>query len=160
MTIDQIVNLLTFLATVLAAYFAWRIGVRQNQINERALSISDFVEIFLMPQQVIFREEGDESKTVIKWNILIKNVSSYPIYLNSFTLNGIKHDVGSSAIPNNSDSWYAAPIPEDLQKKGFSIEVFFEDYLGQKYQTDGFGSFDGTWWQIKSKKRIKIIESI
>jgi len=158
MTIDQIVNLLTLLATVLAVYFAWRIGVRQNQINERALSISDFVEIFLMPQQVILQDQSNESKTFIKWNILIKNVSSYPIYLNNFTLNGIKQDIGSSAIPSNSDSWYAVPILEDVQKRGnFSLVVSFEDYLGQKYQTEGYGIFDGTSWQIKSKKRIKII---
>lgn len=157
MTIDEVFNGLTFLATSLAAFFAWRIGVRQNKINEQALNISDFVEIFLMPQQVILQDQTDQSKKIIRWNVLIKNASSYPIYLNEFTLNGIKQDIGSSAMPNNSDSWYALPIPEDVQaKKEFFLIVFFEDYLGKKYQTEGFGIFDGISWCIKSKKRIKL----
>ena len=157
MTMDEIFNGLTFLATALAAFFAWRIGVKQNKINEQALNISDFVEIFLMPQQVVLQDQNDQSKKIIKWNILIKNVSSYPIYLNDFTLNGIKQDIGSSAIPNNSDSWYAVPILEDAQTRNeFSLTVSFEDYLGKKYQAEGFGRFDGVAWQIKSKKRVKL----
>lgn len=157
MCIDQIFVGLTFVTTALAAYFAWRIGVRQNEINEKALKISDFVEIFLMPQQVILQDQNGQLNKIIKWNVLINNVSAYPIYLNDFTLNGIKQDIGSSAIPNNSDNWYAVPIPEEVQKlKNFSLVVTFEDYLGQRYAGEGFGVFDGASWQIKSKKRVKL----
>lgn len=155
MSIYKIINVLTLITTALAAYFAWRIGVRQNKINEQALKISDFVEIFLIPQQAILQDPNNQLQQIIKWNILVKNVSSYPIYLNDFTLNGIKYDVGSSAIPNNPDSWYGVSIPKDVQdKKEFSLIVSFEDYLGKKYQAEGFGIYNGISWEIKSKKRI------
>lgn len=148
---------LTFVAAAIAAFLAYRIGSKQNEINEKSLNISNFVEIFLMPQQLILQDQDDQSKNVIKWNVLIKNVSSYPIYLNDFTLNGIKQDIGNSAIPNDSNSWYSLPITADVQSRGeFSLSVSFEDYLGKKYQTEGFGKFDGISWQIKSKKRVEL----
>jgi len=145
----------TFLAAVFAAFFAYLIGKKQNEINEKALSITNFVEIFLMPSYTEIRDK--EGKVLeIKWSVLIKNASSYPIYLNSFSLNGIKHNIGSNAIPNNPDSWYGVPIPKDVQeKKELSLLVSFEDYLGKQYQSEGFGDFDGVTWQIKSKKRIE-----
>lgn len=146
-----------FIGAMLAALFAYRIGKKQNKINEQALNISNFVEIFFMPQQVITQNKDNPEIKSIKWDILIKNVSSYPIYLNDFTLNGVKQDIGSSAIPNNPDSWYGLPIADDAQKKGdFSLLVSFEDYLGHKYQTEGFGNFNGYSWDIKSKKRIEV----
>lgn len=145
------------IAAAFATFLAYRIGKKQNEINEKALIISNFVEVFLMPQQVVLPDKDDQSRQIIKWQVIIKNVSSYPIYLNDFTLNGIKQDIGSSAIPNNSDNWYAVPILEDVQKRGeFSLIISFEDYLGKKYQAEGFGKFDGVSWQIKSKKRIEI----
>lgn len=148
---------LAFIAASVAAYFSYSIGTKQNEINERSLNISNFVEIFLMPQQVILQDPDDKSKTTIIWNVLIKNVSSYPIYLNDFTLNGIKQDIGSSAIPNDFNSWYAIPIPNDVQTKGeFSLTVFFEDYLRKRYQAEGFGKFNGVSWSIRSKKRIEL----
>lgn len=146
-----------FIAAVFATILAYRIGRKQNDINEKVLNISNFVEVFLMPQQIVLQDANDQSKKTIKWNVLVKNVSSYPIYLNDFTLNGIKQDIGSSAIPNNSDSWYGVPILDDVQNRGeFSLLVTFEDYLGKKYQTEGFGRFDGSGWQIKSKKRTEL----
>ena len=147
-------GLVISLVTLIIAY---KIGLRQNEINEQALNISNFVEIFIMPQQVVVQDHQDPKNTVIKWNILIKNVSSYPIYLNNFSLNGVKRDVGNSAIPNNSDSWYAIPIPQDIQdKKEFSMSVDFEDYLGANYESEAIGQFDGITWQIKSKKRVVV----
>lgn len=140
----------------LAAWLAYSIGKRQNQINEMALNIAQFTEVFLMPQQVLARS-GEAYHELIRWNILIKNVSSHPIYLNSFTLNDTEQDIGMNAIPNNENSWYAIPIAEDIQREGrFAITVKFENYQGKKFKAEGSGIFDGFWWQIKSSKREEI----
>lgn len=145
---------LASLAASFAAYQAKRIGDKQNEINQRALDIQNFVELFVMPQQVIGQNEDGKS-ALIRWNILIKNVSSYPVYLHAFSLSGLRHPIGSSAIPNNSENWYGVPIQEDIQKKGeFSLEIEFEDYLGDKYSSKHTGLFDGITWQIKSEKRV------
>ena len=155
--VQIIVSILALLVASMTAYFAYRIGKRQNEINATSLSITNFVEIFLMPQQVIVQEQGDSTKQTITWKILIKNVSAYPIYLNGFILNGIKYDIGNSAIPNQPDSWYSVPITKDIQlREEFSLTVLFEDYLGRRYSAEGFGRFDGVSWLIRSKKRVEI----
>src|SRR5258708_3890660 len=100
-------------ATVTAAIAAIYIGVVQNGISNESLKINNFVEVFMMPQVVT-----NATNEVIGWKVLIKNVSSYPIYLSSYELNGVKTDIGNTPIPNDSGSWYAVPIPPDVQSKG------------------------------------------
>ena len=108
-----------------------------------------FVEIFLMPQSL--RNNNNE---VVGHNILIKNVSSYPIYLNSYSLNGVKIDIGATPIPNDSNSWYGIPITKEIETGGkFSITVNFEDYLGTKYISEGFGRLEGVGWNVHQTKR-------
>lgn len=139
--------------TLLAAFY---IGYKQNKINKEALDIKNFVDTFVMPQQVLGQDEKGEQK-LIYWNLIVKNASSYPIYLNSFCLNGIEHSIGSSVIPNGSDNWYGFPIPNDVQEKGeLSLKLEFEDYLNNKYTSRHFGKLENGIWQIKSEKRIKI----
>lgn len=148
----MIFTAITALAAIIAAFLAYRIGKKQ-------IEITNFVEIFLHPQlQVIQEQAGGMETKIISWNILIKNASSYPVYLSNFVLNGLKHDIGSSVIPNNPDSWYGIPIPIDIQsKREFSLIVEYEDYLSIKHIAEGFGSYDGVQWQIRSKKSIKKI---
>ncbi len=147
---------LGFFIALITMFLVLYIGRTQNVIAQQALRVSDFAEVFLMPQVIISKDQAGRDK-VIGGQILIKNVSAYPVYLNAYTLNGIKHDVGNSAIPNNPDSWFGVPISQDiLNAKEFSISVDFEDYQGKKYRTEGFGLFDGNGWAIKSKKRISV----
>ena len=137
------------IAAIMAAVLAYRIGKKQTEIV-------DFVEIFLLPKQIAIMNHDNTVKE-IRWNAIIQNASSYPIYLTSFELNGIKHEIGNSVIPNNPDCWYGVPIPKDVQDKAeFSLLVKFYDYLGRKYQGESSGSFDGTVWNLKSKEKVLI----
>ncbi len=165
MTLDQIqfwqmvATWLAVVAAVIAAFLAWRIGKKQNEINQRSLDIQNFVETFVMPQQVVVQDENGNKK-ISHWNLLIKNASSYPIYLKSFTLNGIRQAIGSSVIPNSGDNWYAIPISKTVQDSGIlSLEVEFEDYLSNRYTSKQSGVFDGVGWQIRSEKRIPVIST-
>lgn len=154
--IQVIVMIFGLVVAVITAIFIWGIGIRQNEINQQALNVNDFAEIFLMPQEIRVKMP-DGSEKIDRWNILIKNSSAYPVYLNAYTLNGVKHDVGSSAIPNNPESWFTIPIPSDIvTKKEFSLIVDFEDYRGKRYQTEGSGAFGGSGWGVKSKKRVEV----
>ena len=133
------------IAAIVAAILAYRIGKKQ-------IEITNFVEIFLMPQAIV-----NEDKLITSWKVLVKNVSSYPVYLNSYNLNGIKEDIGSTPIPNNTDSWYGIPITKDVQENGrLSLVIKFEDYLGRKYEAEGFGKYEGNGWNIHQKKRIEV----
>lgn len=150
--LQMIFTALATLAAILAAIFAWQIGSRQIQIAE----LQDFAEVFLMPQAIL-----NNQQQVVSWKILIKNASSYPIYLESYTLNGFKTDVGNSAVPNNQDSWYGVPILQKMQEQGeFSLLVNFVDYRGRHYETEGFGRFINGGWEIKSKKRVELLNLV
>lgn len=72
-------------AACFAALWARDIGYRQNEINQRSLDIQNFVELFVMPQQVIAQNELGQ-QIPLSWNLLIKNASSYPIYLSKISL--------------------------------------------------------------------------
>jgi hypothetical protein len=151
---QTIAGYLTFCAALLAAYFAWSIGKRQNEINERSLNVHDFIETFVMPQQVIAQNETGGS-VLAYYNLAVKNASTYPIYLTSFILNGVSHLVGNSIIPTGSDNWYAIPIPKDIQQKSeLTLQLEFEDYLGNKYHSSHNGVFENLTWQIRSQKTV------
>lgn len=152
---QTIATFLTFFAASVAAYLAWRIGKRQNEINKQALDIQNFIETFVMPLQVIGKDEQGNQK-LLYWNLLLKNASSYPIYLKRFVLNGVAYLIGNSVIPTGGDNWYAIPVPKDIQEKGeLSLEIEFEDYLGNQYLSHHYGKFENMSWQIRSEKRMK-----
>lgn len=138
------------IAAIVAAVLAYRIGKKQ-------IEITNFVELFLMPQQITFKKV-DSEETQIAWTILVKNVSSYPVYLNSYTLSGVKEDIGNTPIPHNPNSWYTIPITKNVQDVGkLSLIIEFEDYLGKKYKSEGFGKYEGSGWNIHQTKRVEII---
>jgi hypothetical protein len=137
------------------AYIAYGIGLRQNEINEIALRLQNYAEIFLMPQAILGKNGADVE--VVGWLILLKNISAYPIYLNKYEINSAIDEIGKSSIPNNPESWYGIPIKEDvLKKKQFELIIFFEDYFGNKYKSIGTGKFNGLGWEIKTQKREEI----
>jgi hypothetical protein len=163
MTTGEIISLWQVIVTAFAAilagaasFFAYKIGIKQNDINKRMLDVANFVEIFLMSQT---RNNTDHEGKIIskEFAILIYNISSYPIYLNSYIINGIKTNIGSNAIPNNPDHWYTILISDFVQKTGkIFLIVEFEDYFGNKYKTEGSGIFNGSVWNINSKKKEEI----
>jgi len=138
-------------AAILAVGVAFNIGQKQNEINSQALKLQDFAEVFFMDQRIT----DETTKETLGWNLLVKNVSSYPVYINRYTINGTKEEVGSSVIPNNIDSWYRIPIPKDATE--FSVSIEFEDYRGIKYKTEGNGVFKGSGWSIHSTRRVELI---
>ena len=144
---------LTVVIAIIAVIFAYKIGQRQNEINVQVLRLQDFAEVFLMPQQVVWKDtESDKQK--FRWNLLVKNASSYPIYMNKYIFNDVEKDVGSTVIPKNSDNWYAISIPENTNK--FSIVIEYEDHRGLKYKTGGTGVFQEKSWSIHSTRRVEL----
>lgn len=68
---------LTFIIASITAYLAWRIGSRQNQINETLQKIEDQVEIYAYPRQV----KGNDN-----WVLLITNVGKLQLYLVTYAV--------------------------------------------------------------------------
>lgn len=142
----------TVIIAIVAVILAYKVGQKQNEINIQALGLHDFAEVFLMPQQIV--KEAKEGNELVGWKLLIKNASSYSIYINKYTLNEVETIVGGSVIPTSSDNWYGVPLPKDIKK--FNIVVEFEDHRGRKFKTKGTGELIGGGWSIKSQKREEL----
>lgn len=154
--LETVFSGLMFISASIAAILAWRIGRKQNEINQKALKIQDFTEVFIMPQQIIGKDKDGKEK-LLGWNLIIKNSSAQPIYLNRYVLNGISTLVGSSAIHTGDNSWYKIQILDSpCQENKLSLEVEFENYLGNKYLTRCYGKFENGEWGINSEKSKKI----
>ena len=157
MDIIQILNTVfsgfTIIVALVAVVAAYKVGLKQNEITSQALGIQDFAEVFMMPQQVVGKDaEGKEKH--LGWNLLVKNSSSYPIYIDKYIFNTKETIVGGSVIPTHSDSWYNVPIPVDVTE--FTVSIDFSDHRGNKYRTEGRGSLIGMGWSIHSVRRIEI----
>ena len=138
------------IAAVVAAY---KIGLKQNEINAKVLGIQDFAEVFLMPQQVV-GENKEGKQEHVGWNLLVKNASSYPIYIDRYVFNDKETNVGGSVVPTHSDSWYVIPITNGVTE--FAVTIDFADHRGNKYRTEGRGALYGKGWSIHSVRRIGI----
>ena len=158
-SIEPTMAILSVIGIFLAAFLAFQIGITQNEINQKAIEIQDFVELFFMPQQQInqIQDENGVNNISVSWNILIKNASSMPIYLEEYSLGDKTTIVGKVALPNNTDSWYYVPIPLDVQQTGkFELLVKYEDYLGRKYSSKSTGILENSVWKISGEKRIRL----
>lgn len=142
----------TVVIAIVAVILAYEVGKKQNEINAKILGLQDFAEVFLMPQQVVLEEDGKSKH--IGWNLLVKNASSYPVYINKYILNETEVVVGGSVIPTHSDSWYVIPIPDGVVE--FNVSVAFEDHRGKKYKTAGKGKLLGGGWSIHSVRRVEL----
>jgi hypothetical protein len=139
---NALINFLTFVVAIVAVIGAYK-----------TFRLQDFAEVFLMPQQIVGRNaEGKEEH--IGWNLLVKNASSYPIYINKYIFNNVEAVVGGSVIPTHSDSWYVIPIPAGVTE--FQVSVDFADHRGNKYRTEGRGVLVGNGWSIHSVRRTEI----
>lgn len=142
-------------AAIVTALLAYDIGVKQNEINELALRMNNFVELYLQPQRYDYRDANGQS--AIAWNILIQNVSTYPVYLNAYTIDDQREAIGANALPNNSDAWFTIPLMKTLEAKGtVPILIEFEDYLGMHYQVKGSAMWKNDRWSIRAEKREEI----
>jgi len=127
-------------AAVIGALSAVIIGVQQVTVAAR----KNYTEIFVRPY-------ADGVANLI----IVRNASSYPIYITRYIINGIATDTGSTAVPNDTDSWYKAAVPQSaIDSEKFTLTVYFEDYSGKKYSAESSGNLVGGNWSIHSKKRI------
>ncbi len=68
---------LTVTVAIIAVFWAYKIGQKQNEINTQTLGLQDFTEVFLMPQQIVWKN-AKSNKQEFGWNLLIKLAPKIP----------------------------------------------------------------------------------
>ena len=166
--IQTAIFLLTLCAATYAAYWAKKIGVKQNSIDSQLLSAQkqsleaqDFVELSVLPRfgsenhSSVVKINGGDS-VVTPSEIVITGIGVYPIYLSRYILQAPGNDIhplGSVAIPSDG---YTIPIPVSAYpQKGFNLTVEFEDHHGNKYESTHQGIYyvERAMWEIISQKK-------
>jgi len=159
-------------AAVFAAYWAKKIGERQNKIDEQLLKTQEktfdaqnFVDIAVSLRLVL--DEGKKTKYMNggefyfgPWEFSLENVGSYPAYLTRYTLQADHYnDVqikGSMPIPS---AGYRIKLPPDIVQT-LLLTIDFEDHLGRKWRSVHTGTYsevDG-FWQLSSEKKKLITD--
>lgn len=112
------------MVATLAAYFAWSIGKRQNEINEALKNIEDSVEVF-----GYCRLSSDE-KT---WFFSLMNVGKLQLYLYQYEINSIKTDISDALIPANQqqNAWFNIKLPNVEIGHVVTLKLRLKDQLNR-----------------------------
>ncbi|MDB4940254.1 MAG: hypothetical protein JWO40_679 [Candidatus Doudnabacteria bacterium] len=141
MDVLQILNTIftgfTVIVAIIAVILAFKIGQKQNEINNRLLSLQDYVAISFIP---------DSRNGVIK----LLNTGKSNLYLWGFdwsfnSANNNYHYEKARLISagTNDSSYYWIPLPKNIDKisttTNFDIKLYLEDDYGNKWVSEGGG---------------------
>ncbi|MBQ3180396.1 MAG: hypothetical protein IJB55_03470 [Firmicutes bacterium] len=152
MTIDLTLNigdLLAVFVALLAFIGAVYIGIQQNNINKKMLSLQDAVDVYLAigAYQATFEQE-----TIYAPVIMIHNISTLPIALCGYTFNGIERKIPAYRLPPASqfpNAHYYVYLPiKDIDYVSFVLEL--EDSFKRKWKVNGFAEIKNGKWEISS----------
>lgn len=142
-------------SATLTLFAALYVGIKQNEINKKALGISDYVGIILSaniktinriapsPGQLGQMPAGAGQNNVqvletiqMQEGFSIRNASAYPIYLESYTIGTSTEQLGNAMLPHGLNAQHQINIPREKLTDTFKVTINFEDYLYKKYKTE------------------------
>lgn len=159
MNIDMTMTLADIISSVLscgALIVALYIGVIQNRINRRMLSIQDGVDIYLRTKH--FMDKDDPSK-MIAAQIEIRNTSATPLSLERYVFNGVERVISPYRLPPAAqfpDAYYYINLPSVNQMDYASFTLHFEDTTQRKWKVPGRAEFKSGTWELSWEKPQKI----
>lgn len=116
------------------------IGIKQNEINKKALSLEGHAEIFAYSSNPNI--------------IILQNTGSKSLYLQKYIINGNETKREGSLLPPSSIGYYYVPINPKLSPLDF--QVFYKDKDGNNYQTNVTGIYHETFWEIQTKPQKQV----
>lgn len=159
MKIDMTMTLADIISSVLscgALIVALYIGVIQNRINRRMLSIQDGVDIYLRTKYLM---DKDDSSKMIAAQIEIRNISATPLSLERYVFNGVERVISPYRLPPAAqfpDAYYYINLPSVNQMDYASFTLYFEDTTQCKWKVPGRAEFKSGTWELSWEKPQKI----
>lgn len=135
---------LNFLAISATAYFAYRIGKKQNEISELSFKLNLEPHIFLEIKEKsknIYGEIGADPSNSCKWEVLIKNASpSRYIRLRSYEFSdGPSYNLGKGVVIAAGEGGYPIPmLGKDVKKETLYkiLKIEFYGDLEKSYKAE------------------------
>lgn len=159
MKIDMNLTLADIISSVLslgALIVALYIGVIQNKINRRMLSIQDSVDIYLRTANIV---DKDDPTKLIAARVEVRNISATPLSLEKYVFNGIERIILPYRLPPAAqfpDAHYYINLPSINVMDYASFTLYFEDSTQRKWKVSGRAEFKNGGWELSWEKPQKI----
>ena len=153
MTLADIISSVLSLGALIAALY---IGIIQNRINKRMLSIQDGVDVFLHVEYIV---DKDVSSKIIASRIQVRNISAMPLSLERYVFNGVERVISPYRLPPAAqfpDAYYYINLPSINQMDYASFTLYFEDATQRKWKVSGRAELKNGNWELSSEKPQKI----
>ena len=135
---------ISFLALCAAIY----IGLQQNRINRRMLTIQDNMDVFLQLVNTITESDAGEIRS---YCFHIYNVSATPLCLSRYTFNGIERVISPYRLPPASqfpNAYYYINLPSPDVLDYSSFDLHFLDISKRKWLVSGRTEWKNGRWEI------------
>ena len=152
-SIADIISSILSLLTLIAALY---IGIIQNRINRKMLSIQDNIDIYLRIKNIT--DKNDQFKTVAS-QIEVRNISSTPLSLEGYTFNGVERTILPYRLPpavQFPDAYYYINLPSVDVTDYASYILYFEDAFQRKWKISGSAEVRNGGWDLSWEKPKKI----
>lgn len=153
MTLADIISCTLSFGALIAALY---IGVIQNRINRRMLSIQDGVDIYLRTKYLM---DKDDPSKMIAAQIEIRNISATPLSLERYVFNGVERVISPYRLPpavQFPDAYYYINLPSVNHMDYASFTLHFEDTTQRKWRVPGRAEFKSGTWELSWEKPQKI----
>ncbi len=144
---------MTVVILIITAYLAYRIGIKQNSINELIEKIEDSAEVFA------YAAKGNNPNLTI-WVLLVTNVGKVQMYMKRYTVETLTPmDVNNALIPagQQQNAWYQIVLPPMAVNTICNISLELEDHVGRMWESSIDATFFGSGWTTNVHKIEQVI---
>ena len=124
----MILNILTFIVSVLALISSIQIGRKQYELSEWQAEAQNKVELYLLTQPITLKSADGIQPDQSVPAIYIRNVGGNVIYLERYLFDGREYPLGKEVLPPMSvcEGYRYIYLPTDGTTH-VSLQIYFED---------------------------------
>lgn len=159
--LNTTINFLQTLVTIGAIFIAYKIGKKQNEINEKLGNLQDVVELH---GALLIEQEKDKEGKIIKEKpyICVQNVGTRLIYLERYTFNGKKYLLNgfvlASTYSQTLANYYKIELPTNGENHVF-LSIRYRDQDDRVWKSEIVAEAAPGWgWKIIPYQRKKAIK--
>lgn len=143
-SIQTILTIIPIIISVLSLVGTIFIGLKQANIYKKQFEFQSKTEIYLFV--------NTNNNSIWNQHMCISNIGNNVIYLDRFIINGMEYDLNMEILPVFSSTNVVKPIPLPMNGNNHvSLNIYFNDWQGNKWLTKGEANFQNGQWGISYK---------
>lgn len=157
----MILNILTFIVSILALISSIQIGRKQYELSKWQAEAQNKVELYLLTQPITLKSADGIQPDQSVPAIYIRNVGGNVIYLERYLFNGREYPLGKEVLPPMSvcEGYRYIYLPTDGTTH-VSLQIYFEDWQKKQWMTKGFADWEDGIWKITYQPCVRCAEQL